>query len=453
MDEINYIGVISDEHIEKSVLGSILSYQKAFNEVADILSDKCFSSQFHKSIYSAILAISERGDEITITSVYSELNKSGNSDQSMPFLLTQIAGSCSGSYYQDALILNEFQSRNKAYLIGQKLIVNAKDLTIDIYDSVEASNKDLSDVFSIPSNDISTMEDAALSLYNDHIKKNLSSGNSMTGSPTGFSEFDKKSGGLQKGDLIIVAGETSQGKTSLAMAMAMSAAKSGDPIAFYSLEMTTTQLFARMASCETGIPANTYLYGRLNQGELSEFDSCIKRMVEMPVYFDDKSTSNIDVIISSIRVMVAKKRIKGVIVDYLQILNVNMKGSNKEQQMGEVARRLKNLAKDLGIWIIALSQLRRDDQNHVPNLNRLRDSGQIAEASDIVILLYRPEIYGQNYPEPFKNSSTNGTAMIDVAKGRNIGLLKFIVGFEANTTRFYELGTIPGIPYSDDNPF
>jgi replicative DNA helicase len=108
--------------------------------------------------------------------------------------------------------------------------------------------------------------------------------------------------------------------------------------------------------------------------------------------------------------------------------------------MGDAARRLKNLAKELDIWIIALSQLNRNETNPVPNLNRLRDSGQIAEAADIVMLVYRPEYYGRSYPEPFTKYSTKGTAMIDIAKGRNIGLLKFICAFDAKTTHFKDFG-------------
>ena len=141
--------------------------------------------------------------------------------------------------------------------------------------------------------------------------------------------------------------------------------------------------------------------------------------------------------------MKLKYGISGVVIDYLQILNVNMKGSTKEQQMADVARRLKNLAKELDVWIIALSQLNRDSQNPQPSLNRLRDSGQIAEAADVVILIYRPEVYGKQYPQPFRNAVTGGTAMLDVAKGRNIGLLKLICGFDMFTTHFYEFDKVP----------
>jgi replicative DNA helicase len=149
-----------------------------------------------------------------------------------------------------------------------------------------------------------------------------------------------------------------------------------------------------------------------------------------------------------------KKRydIEGVMIDYLQILNVNMKGTNKEQQMGDVARRLKNLAKDLDIWVIALSQLNRDHQNPEPTLNRLRDSGQIAEAADIVCLVYRPEVYGRRYSGEFAGKETEGTAQLNFAKGRNIGMMKFLCGFDAATTNFYNVeevqeGTCDTLPY------
>ena len=139
-----------------------------------------------------------------------------------------------------------------------------------------------------------------------------------------------------------------------------------------------------------------------------------------------------------------KYKVKGAIIDYLQILNVNMKNVNKEQAMGDVARRLKNIAKELDIWVIALSQLSRDKENPIPTLARLRDSGQIAEAADNVILIYRPEFYGKlSYPSDFASASVQGTALIHLAKGRNVGTTKFICGFSAPTTLFYNLQNVP----------
>ena len=141
----------------------------------------------------------------------------------------------------------------------------------------------------------------------------------------------------------------------------------------------------------------------------------------------------------SIRTLKAKYDIDGVVVDYLQILNVNTKNSNKEQAMADAARRLKNIAKDLNIWVVALSQLNRDSNKPQPNLNRLRDSGQIAESADIVMFVYRPEYYGKSFPEPFESESTKGKAMIDVAKGRNIGTMRFLARFNAPLTLFEDI--------------
>jgi replicative DNA helicase len=115
-----------------------------------------------------------------------------------------------------------------------------------------------------------------------------------------------------------------------------------------------------------------------------------------------------------------------------------MKGTSKDQQMADVARRLKNLAKELQIWVIALSQLNRDRDNPEPSIDRLRDSGQIAEAADTVILVYRPEYYGKNFPKPFHDMSTHNTALIDVCKGRNTGTMKFVCRFIPELTLFLD---------------
>ena len=136
--------------------------------------------------------------------------------------------------------------------------------------------------------------------------------------------------------------------------------------------------------------------------------------------------------------MVSKYNIKGAVIDYLQIVNINNEGSNEETKLGVASRRLKNLAKDLNIWIMALSQLNRNDSNPYPTLGRLRGSGQIGEAADIVAFVYRPEYYNSSkqYPDEFSEISTRDTALIDVAKGRNIGTFRFVTKFNKSTTHF-----------------
>ena len=235
------------------------------------------------------------------------------------------------------------------------------------------------------------------------------------------------------------------------LSMVRNMALSGANMAIYSLEMKNVQLTARLLAMETGIPSNQILYSPLQNSQLDHFDRSINKILKTGLFFDDRSTSNIDTIIASIRSMKIKNKIEGAVIDYLQILNVNMKGVNKEQQMADVARRLKNLAKELDIWIIALSQLNRDSQNPVPNLNRLRDSGQIAEAADIVMFVYRPEVYIRKYPEPYSNVDTTGTAMIDIAKGRSIGIMKFICSFKKEVTQLLPIEDINSLSLSNMN--
>jgi replicative DNA helicase len=309
----------------------------------------------------------------------------------------------------------------------------------------------MDNMFTTTDDSVFTLEATSRMLF-ELVNKNMSGSEELTGTPTGFSKLDAK-GGLHPSDLVIVAGESSQGKTSFSNSIVLNAIQKGAKVAFYSMEMTKVQLTARLAAMMSGVSSSDLLYStNLSQEQLQRFDSALGALSGYQLYFDDKSTSNIEGILASIRSLKMKYDIDGVVVDYLQILNVNSKNSNKEQAMADAARRLKNIAKDLNIWVIALSQLNRDSNNPQPNLNRLRDSGQIAEAADMVMFVYRPEYYGKSFPEPFESESTKGKAMIDVAKGRNIGTMRFLTRFHAPLTLFEDIRegeTINPLPPSD----
>lgn len=446
---------LRDEDAERVVLGTIITVRNAFEEVRELLSEEAFYNPFHKQIYKAVLQLSSSGERPDMITVKSKLSANGIEFDLVEYM--KIASCLTFDLYQHAARLNDLAIRRKFYVIGQYLVSNSYSEAEDILDVTNCVSDELASLFKSSSTTVTTINDGLESVYN-MINDNLSGNKPLTGTPTGFEKIDAKSGGLQKSDLIIIAGETSQGKTSLAVSIMRNAAYNGAKIAMYSMEMKKEQITARILSMESGVPANQIMYSRLTGSQIQAVDRGIGNISGTGIYFDDRSTSNIDTIISSIRYMKLKFGIDGAIIDYLQILNVNMKGANKEQQMGDVARRLKNLAKELDIWIIALSQLNRDTMNPVPTLSRLRDSGQIAEAADVVILIYRPEVNKKPYPNEFSNVDTRGTAMIDIAKGRNIGLLRFICGFNAATTCFYNLDFVPlsGNKVSDaeeDNPF
>lgn len=432
--------------VEESVLGTLLADANALNDVRGIIVPDAFYITKNKDIYESILAVADRGDHVDIITVFEECQK--RKLDVTAFDVAQLTQKYNPFYHERVAILLEKYQWRKMFEIGSLLTSNALSGVNDINDVLAEVKERMDGVLSGNHESVFTMKDAVQGVY-DNISKNFKGAGALTGDPTGFRPLDKRSGGLQTSDLIIVAAETSQGKTSFAIKLVMNC---GCPIAFYSMEMKKEQIAARMISISSGVPSNEILYSKLDGGQIQMIDRGVAKVENLPVYFDDRSTSNIETILSSIRMMKIKYGIKGVVVDYLQILNVNMKGSNKEQQMGDVARRLKNIAKELDIWVIALSQLNRDAQNPVPSLARLRDSGQIAESADMVILIYRPEVYGKRYPEEFSNTETNGTAMIDVAKGRNVGLMKFIVGFKKENTNFYDLDDVPSYTEKENRP-
>ena len=441
----------SEPQAEKLVLGTIMTERNALNEVRDILSPECFYDKLNRSVYEAITAIDARGESPDLVTVANEMRK--QSDTVDFYTLSQIGTCYTNDIYQHAAILHDKEKRRRFIEIGMLMQQRAYSEENDIVDILTEAEESLKGLFQSSKDNIATLNQAIREV-NEQMSRNASDDRPLTGTPTGFSKIDGRSGGLQKSDLIVIAADTSSGKTSWAIALTLSAAKYGDGVAFYSMEMKKEQIAARMIAIESGISASDIMYSKLNTEQFERIDRGIGKIYNKPVYFDDRSTSNIDTILSSIRTMKLKYGVSGAVVDYLQILSVNMKGSNTEQQMGEAARRLKNLAKELDIWIIALSQLNRDSINPVPSLARLRASGQIAEAADVVMLIYRPELYGKFYPEPFQNADTHGTALIDVAKGRNIGLSKFLVRFDAQTTRFYEMEDfIPSISKQEEEPF
>lgn len=431
---------------EKIVIASIISDVNAYSEISQILSSEMFYDQFHGMLYKEIEKQSKQGRVPDIVF----LSEKFRNDAGSIGRIVDISDHYSIDYYDHALNIQEKFVRRKLWAIGAQLSSDVFSSTKETQELLVSLQKDLSLINQdVSASEITTLKDAINGVYRQ-IENNLK-GEQLTGTDTGFKDLNKASGGLQGSDLIIIAGETSSGKTSMALALVDAAAKQGEGVAVYSMEMKKEQCAARLLSMNSGVPSSQILFTRLDENYIEIIDQGVNKIYNLPVYFDDNSTSNIDNIIASIRAMKSKHNISGAVVDYLQILNVNQKSMNKEQAMGDVARRLKNLAKELDIWVVALSQLNRDTQNPVPNINRLRDSGQIAEAADIVMFIYRPELYGKFYQEPFSNHNTKGTALIDIAKGRNIGLLKFICAFDSSTTHFKELSNIS--EYTEITPF
>ena len=438
---------------ERSVLVTIIVYGELFDGVRGQLSRECFYDTRNREIYDAIVRVADKGTSIDALSVSEEAEIGGKMAQGE--VAAYVADTCPDelNLKLNVEILKEYSVRRLLIEAGNALACESADKGNSISDVMENVRKKLDSTTKGIRTSVKSLRECLVEFYN-MIGKNGDRSNGIT---TGFPELDKL-GGFHHSDLVVIAGASSHGKTSLATSIAVNAAKAGHRIAFYSMEMTRMQLTARMAAIETKMSASSILYDPLTSEQLQAVDMGVRSMEEYQdnFFFDDEATSKLGMIIGSIRTMKARERIDMAFVDYLQILNVNeAPGFNREQLMGDAARRLKNLAKELDICIVALSQLNRDSTTPVPCIDRLRDSGQIAEAADMVLLVYRPEQVDVNlsYPGDFKNVSIHETAMIDVAKGRNTGTGKFICGFHAKTTHLYPLAVIPEKVISRELPF
>ena len=443
--------MITDVPTEELVIGTFLSYPNRLAEAREYISPDSFTDPKMRELYMLITETADNGDPVNIITVTSALGK--HSTHLTPDdVITASNHVCVGELMPFVMRLHEVEARRKLWFVGQEL-VRASGNELESLDDILNSAKDaISGIYQQGTSGIRDLKDVVTDLRKviDGNRK----GEKLEGTPTGFRTLDED-GGLHGTDLVVIAGATSQGKTSFALTVMLNASCQGARVAFYSLEMTSRQLAARMVAIKSKVRSSDIMYSRLADGDLKRVERGIGELPLDNVFFDDNSTSSIDSIISSIRVMKIKHDIDGAVIDYLQILTVNAgREINKEQLLGEVARRLKNLAKELGIWIIALSQLRRDPDNPVPDINKLRGSGQIAEAADMVMLVYRPEVYGKKYPDPYGNRETHNTAMIDIAKSRNIGTKKFLCTFIPEITLFTdEDAAVSAWKPDEDTPF
>lgn len=443
--------MIADVQTEELVIGTFLTYPRTIAEAREYLSPDSFTVPKLREIYLLVTQIADNGDPVNIITVTSALGKCQT--HLTPADIIEVSDhACVGDFMPYVLRLHEVETRRRLWFVGQEFIRASGNEVEPLEDILNSAKESISSIYRQGTSGIRDLKDVVQDLR-EVIGRNRS-GAKLEGTPTGFSVLDKD-GGLHNTDLVVIAGATSQGKTSFALSVMLNASCQGAKVAFYSLEMTSKQLAARMVAIKSRVSSSAIMYSRLGETDLSRIEHGIGKLPLGNVFFDDNSTSSIDNIIASIRVMKIKRDINGAVIDYLQILTVNSdKGSNKEQMLGEVARRLKNLAKELDIWIIVLSQLRRDVENPAPDINKLRGSGQIAEAADMVMLVYRPEVYGRKYPNPYEDRQTHNTAMIDIAKSRNIGTKKFLCTFIPEITLFTdEDAAVETWQPTDETPF
>ena len=443
-----------DHPCERIVLGTLMQYYWAYPQEAYRLCEDLFTDPLCRTCFQAIQHLKKDNKGIDLILVTGEVCKIAPHVQ--PFQVVELTRNYArqeGDFANYVGRLNDLMTRRKIHLLGQKMVEEGKSEQMDLDELIALIDAEMKVItgIGIPAG-TSTLAKTADELEQFFYLRQ--EGKLETkGTFTSFDELDE-GGGLTPGQLNIIAGATSHGKTSLALSILEQALLQQLPVAIFSLEMGRRELGARFVAMDSGISSTKQLHPTRIPA-VEEFNSLMSSIQVLKVrgthlIFDDHFTSNIDHICASIRSMHYQYQIQGVVIDYLQILGTNKHVSNREQLMGEVARQLKNIAVELGIWVIALSQLNRDPNSASPGIDRLRDSGQIAEAADRVILLYRPEVTGGNYPKPYCDIDPHNTAQLNVVKNRNGKQSRFIVGFSPERTKFYALHDLPPLhPNSD----
>lgn len=425
--------LLHDDNAEKYVIGGLLNSQELFYSISDRLKPQLFYNSKYARIAKCIIEVYKEGKTADLITVANYITSHPDANNPDMYELSCLLEFCIvGGFAEHFNIVEGLYQRRRYFELGTKLMEFGTNPII----SEEEVKKDINNVLTEDIEKrkrVKSLRDANKELRTRVL--NNYNGTSKTMIPTGFKDIDDK-GGLQTGDFDVIAGESSMGKTAFATCIMVNAAKAGVPSMMFSMEMQSAQIAARIVSPCAKISSGVIQYKKLDDWQMNELSQAIKQTEDLPIYFDDESTVSFESIVVSIRANVKNLGIKLVVIDYLQILAATGKILNQEQFFGEVCRKLKNLSKELEICIIVISQLSRNINDPKPTGNRLRASGQIKEAADDVILIWRPSEYGKGY-DNWDVDNISKTAEIIFDKGRGKGTFSCIVGFDKQTTFFY----------------
>lgn len=418
----------SAPEVEMSVLGAMLIENDAVPKAIEVLKPESFYEKKNRVIFEAMSSLYEADEPIDTVSIYEELKKSGKVDEAggAAYLgkLTQEISSAANVDYHARIVLEKWILR-QLITASMDIARNAYEGTEDVFDLLDAAE---SKIFQISEEGIKesfkSMDKAvkeALELIEAIHSKNISS----FSVPSGFFELDEILGGFQKSDLIIIAARPSMGKTAFAMSAARnSAIEHNTPIGIFSLEMSTIQLATRLISAEARINAHNVRTGKFRAEEGAKISRTVHKLSKAPIYIDDTPGISILELRAKARRLKNEKNCGLIIVDYLQLVNPSNSMESREREISSISRSLKALAKELNLPVIALSQLNRAVESRTdkrPMLSDLRESGSIEQDADVVLFLYRPEMYQiQTFSSgDMQGESTEGIAEVIVGKQRN----------------------------------
>src|SRR6185436_11888343 len=395
--------------LEEAVLGAIMLEKTAFDTVVEILKPECFYVEAHQRIFSAMQNLANKSQPVDILTVVEELRSREELEMvGGPYYVTKLTNTVVSAANIGAharIILQKFIQRELIRISGE-IISDAYEDSTDVFDILDDAESKL---FEITNNHLRKEYNSIDTILVNTIKRieDLRQRNEdVTGVPSGFSSLDRVTYGWQNTDLIILAARPAVGKTAFALNLARNAAlhpSKPTPVAMFSLEMSAGQLVQRILAAESEIWLEKIARGKLEEHEMKQlYARGIQRLAQAPIFIDDTPALNIFELRAKCRRLKNKHNIGMVILDYLQLMSGTgeNRNSNREQEISNISRNLKGLAKELSIPIIALSQLSREvekrgakDGTKMPQLSDLRESGAIEQDADLVMFLYRPDYY------------------------------------------------------------
>ena len=424
---------------EQSVLGGLLLDNSSWDRVAGRIGEEDFYRRDHRLIFRAIQALVERAEPCDAVTLSERLSTTGELDDAggLAYLGTLAKNTPSAANIEAySTIVRERSVLRQLAHVGTEIANSA--YVPEGRDSAKLLDQAEQQVFDIADRgrggrDFANIKDL-LPKAIDRIETLYQQDNPITGMSTGFNDFDERTSGLQPSDLIIVAGRPSMGKTTFAMNVAQDAAiKSGMPIAVFSLEMPAEQLVLRMMSSLGHIDQHKVRTGKLDDSDWPRLTSAIGILNEASLFIDDSpGLSPMEIRARARRLQREHGKLGMIVIDYLQLMQTSGTSENRTNEISEISRSLKSLAKELDVPVVALSQLNRNLEQRTdkrPVLSDLRESGSIEQDADLVVFIYRDEVYREDSPD-------KGLAEIIIAKQRNGPIGKVKLTFLGQYTRF-----------------
>lgn len=433
--------------LEEAVLGAMMLEREAMNSVIDILKSSSFYKDAHAKIFGAISDLFAKGEPVDILTVTHALRKSGELELvGGPLYISQLTNrvASSANIETHARIIAQKHIQRELIRISGEIIRDAYDETSDVFDLLDKAESNL---FQVAEGNIRKNYDKMSVLIKtalDQIETARKNTSGVSGVPTGFTALDRVTSGWQRSDMIVVAARPGMGKTAFVLSMARNMAVDFDiPVAVFSLEMSSVQLVQRLIASETEIDAEKLRKGNLAEHELHQLHQRISKISNAPIFIDDTPALSVFELRAKCRRLKAQHGIQMVIIDYLQLMSAGgeSKAGNREQEISTISRSIKQIAKELDVPVIALSQLSRQVETRGgdkrPLLSDLRESGAIEQDADIVAFIYRAEYYGIN--EDSNGQPTHGKAEIIIAKHRNGSLEDVPLRFIGRLAKFANL--------------